>query len=85
MTEIIEIKIGYDGIVIANSKAGADIDLTARRSVLALAKQVPVDGKLVANPYKTWNEIDPGAARRRRSRCSARRRPPAPATPSSSW
>src|SRR5690606_23914487 len=25
----------------------------------AIAAEVPVDGKLVANPYKTWNEVDP--------------------------
>jgi len=56
---ITEVKIGYDGIVLANSKATAPINLTVKTVFLALAKQVPVDGKLVDNPYKSWSEIDP--------------------------
>ena len=59
VTEITEVKIGYDGIVLANSKATAPMNLTIKSVFLALAKQVPVDGKLVDNPYKTWSEIDP--------------------------
>ncbi|MGH6927352.1 MAG: PstS family phosphate ABC transporter substrate-binding protein [Dongiaceae bacterium] len=56
---ITEVKIGYDGIVLANSKATAPISLTVKTVFLALAKQVPVDGKLVDNPYESWSEIDP--------------------------
>ncbi|WP_293948300.1 PstS family phosphate ABC transporter substrate-binding protein [Sneathiella sp.] len=59
VTEITEVKVGYDGIVIANSKSAPVFDLTKQQIFMALAKQVPVDGKLVDNPYKTWNEIDP--------------------------
>jgi phosphate transport system substrate-binding protein len=59
VAEITEVKIGYDGIVLANSKATAPLNLTIKSVFLALAKQVPVDGKLVDNPYKTWSEIDP--------------------------
>lgn len=59
VTEITEVKIGYDGIVIANSKAARAYDLTVAQLWQALAKKVPVDGKLVANPYRTWSEIDP--------------------------
>src|SRR5512134_3520164 len=59
VTEITEVKIGYDGIVLANSKASAPLNLTVKTVFLALAKQVPVDGKLVDNPYKSWSEIDP--------------------------
>lgn len=55
---IIEVKIGFDGIVLGSSKAGADIDLTLTQVFLALAKKVPVDGKLVDNPYKMWSDID---------------------------
>ena len=58
VTEIVEIKIGYDGIVLANSKAAPHVSLTKEQIFLALAKQVPVDGQLVANPYKKWNDID---------------------------
>lgn len=58
VTAITEVKIGYDGIVIANSKKGGRFDLTREQVFLALAKQVPVGGKLVDNPYKSWKEID---------------------------
>ncbi|MEE2603447.1 MAG: substrate-binding domain-containing protein [Pseudomonadota bacterium] len=60
--DITEVKIGYDGIVIANSVKGEHIDLTLRDIFLALAKDVPnPDGseELVANPYKTWKEVNP--------------------------
>jgi phosphate transport system substrate-binding protein len=58
VTEITEIPIGFDGIAVANSKAGPDLDITLPQLWLALAKEVPVDGKLAANPYKNWSEID---------------------------
>jgi phosphate transport system substrate-binding protein len=59
VTEITEVKIGYDGIVLANSKADKQFGLSVKTVWMALAKQVPVDGKLVDNPYKSWSEIDP--------------------------
>lgn len=58
VTEITEVKIGFDGIVLANSKSGPALDLTLDQLFLALAKEVPVDGKLVANPYTKWSDID---------------------------
>ncbi len=60
--EVTEVLVGYDGIVIANSKATKQMEITRKEIFLALAKQVPAtDGseKLVDNPYKTWNEINP--------------------------
>lgn len=60
--EIVEIKIGYDGIAVANSKQAGQFSLTRRDLYLALAKDVPAaDGseKLVANPYKTWRDVNP--------------------------
>ncbi len=59
VTSITEVKIGYDGIVLANAKAGPDLKLTTKTVWLALAKQVPVNGQLAPNPYKSWSEIDP--------------------------
>ena len=59
----VEIKIGFDGIVLANSKAGAQADLTKEQIFKALAKNVAVDGKVVANPYVNWSDIDAVAAR----------------------
>jgi phosphate transport system substrate-binding protein len=59
VTEITEVKIGYDGIAIANSKSGPMIDLTLGELWQALAKDVPNDaGELVPNPYKKWSEIN---------------------------
>jgi len=56
---IAEVKIGYDGIVFAHSKSHGARDLTIEQVWLALAKTVPVDGRLAPNPYRTWREIDP--------------------------
>jgi phosphate transport system substrate-binding protein len=58
-TDIMEIKVGFDGITIAQSKAGAPMKLTMAQVFQAVADQVPdKDGKLVANPNKTWSDID---------------------------
>jgi phosphate transport system substrate-binding protein len=59
--DIIEVKIGYDGIAIANSKKHAPMQLSLRDIYLALAKEVPDPAggeKLVANPYKTWKQVN---------------------------
>ena len=59
--DVVELKIGYDGIAIANSKKAQPMNFTLRDIFLALAKEVP-DPKgteaLVANPYKTWKEVN---------------------------
>ncbi|HWA51328.1 MAG TPA: phosphate ABC transporter permease family protein, partial [Dongiaceae bacterium] len=59
VAKITEIPIGHDGIVIANSKSGPDFSITRAQLFLALAKNVPQNGVLVANPYQSWNQIDP--------------------------
>lgn len=59
VTEITELRIGFDGIVIANSKKAKHVDLTLAQLWKALAKEVPVGGKMVANPYQKWSDIDP--------------------------
>ena len=59
--EIIEVKIGYDGIVLANSKKTAPMKLSRKDIFLALAKDVPDPNggeKLVPNPYKTWKDVN---------------------------
>ncbi len=59
VTEIVEITVGYDGLTLAHSKAGTPFKLTLAQAFLALAEKVPdKDGNLVANPYKTWSDID---------------------------
>jgi phosphate transport system substrate-binding protein len=60
VTAITEIVIGYDGIALANSKSGPAVNLTRKQIWLALARQVPMGGTLVDNPYRAWSEIDPG-------------------------
>lgn len=56
--DVTEIQIGFDGIALANSKAHNRYTLTKQQIWKALAKEVVVDGKAVANPYTTWNQID---------------------------
>lgn len=61
VTDILEVKIGYDGIVLANSKKAPAMKISRKNIYLALAKDVPDpkgSKKLVPNPYKTWKEID---------------------------
>jgi phosphate transport system substrate-binding protein len=62
VTEIVEVKIGYDGIVLANSKKAPLMKVSRRDIFLALAKNVPDPknpGQLIANPYKTWKDVNP--------------------------
>ena len=59
VNEITEIPIGFDGIAIANSKAGPDFDITLGQLWLALAKEVPYEGRMAKNPYTNWKQIDP--------------------------
>ena len=59
--DIVEVKIGYDGIVIANSRESAPLELTLQDVFLALAKDVPAgeEGKTQPNPYTMWSDIRP--------------------------
>ena len=56
----IEAKIGFDGIVLANSRKSERMKITRQQIFLALAKDVPNSaGELIPNPYSMWSEIDP--------------------------
>ena len=60
--KIVEIKVGYDGIVLANSKKANIVKLSTRDIYMALAEKVPAneDGsELQENPYQTWKDINP--------------------------
>ncbi|MFZ5751261.1 MAG: PstS family phosphate ABC transporter substrate-binding protein [Pseudomonadota bacterium] len=60
VTDITELMIGYDGLSIAVSNATPfKWALTEKQLYQALAAEVEVDGKWVANPYKKWSDIDP--------------------------
>ena len=58
VTDITEVKFGFDGIVLANSKAIEPFSITLQQLFLALAKDVPSDGGMVANPNQTWADVD---------------------------
>ena len=59
VNDIVEVKIGYDGIVIANAINSPQVSLSRADIFLALAKKVPAgEGNLVDNPYKTWSDVD---------------------------
>ena len=59
--DVIEVQIGYDGIVIANSVDAKSINLSRKDLFLALAAKVPGDteGSLIDNPYTNWKQINP--------------------------
>ena len=62
VTDIVEVKIGYDGIALARSKEAPVLELSRKDIFLALAKEVPNPAgaeTLVANPYTTWKQVNP--------------------------
>jgi phosphate transport system substrate-binding protein len=59
VTEIVEVLIGFDGIVVANAKGSEPMNLSTKDIYLALAKLIPgPDGKLIENPNKTWRDVN---------------------------
>jgi len=59
VTDIVEVLVGYDGIVIANSRTAPQFKLSRKDVYMALAKDIPgADGKLVPNPHKTWKDVN---------------------------
>ena len=61
VTDVIEVQIGYDGIVIANSVTAPVMELSRKDLFLALAAKVPgvLEGELIENPYTTWQQVNP--------------------------
>ncbi|EEC4841682.1 phosphate-binding protein [Campylobacter lari] len=58
VSDIVGIMIGYDGIVLAQNKINAPLNISLHELFLALAKEIPQDGKLVPNPYTNWQQIN---------------------------
>ena len=56
--DITEVKIGFDGIVLASSKKTIRMSITLQQIFLALGKEVPVNGKMTKNPHTKWSDID---------------------------
>ncbi|MGR3625877.1 MAG: substrate-binding domain-containing protein [Limimaricola sp.] len=59
VSEIIEVRIGYDGIVFASDIDGESFAFTPADWYQALAAELPVDGEMVANPNTSWAEVNP--------------------------
>jgi phosphate transport system substrate-binding protein len=60
--DVVEVKVGYDGIVLAENKTGASLNVTRKDIYLALAKNVPDPANpmsLIPNPYTTWKDVNP--------------------------
>ena len=57
---VLEVKIGYDGIVVAQSAEAEPFALTRRELFLSLARQTPDDnGELQDNPHRKWSDVNP--------------------------
>lgn len=59
VNNVLEVRIGYDGIVFASDRNGPEFAFTPSDWFKALAAEVEVNGKLVPNPYTNWNQVDP--------------------------
>ncbi|MFU8824737.1 substrate-binding domain-containing protein, partial [Yoonia sp.] len=59
VTDIIEVRIGYDGIVFASDINGPEFAFTPEHWFQALAANVIVNGEIVPNTFSNWSEIDP--------------------------
>lgn len=59
VSDVTEVLIGYDGLSVAQSRDADAFGLTEKELYTALAAEVPVDGEIVANPHKTWSDINP--------------------------
>ncbi len=66
VTDIIELKIGYDGIVVATARSGASFNFELSDLYEGLAKDVPgPNGTFVPNPARTWSQVNPGLPNQR--------------------
>ncbi|WP_410217951.1 substrate-binding domain-containing protein [Paracoccus sp. (in: a-proteobacteria)] len=57
--EIMEVRIGYDGIVFANLSSGNAFEFTPADWFNALSAQVVVDGAVTQNTHANWSEVNP--------------------------
>jgi len=58
VTDIIEVRIGYDGIVFASDINGSTFAFSPADWYMALAAELPVRGVLVANPNTNWDAVN---------------------------
>jgi phosphate transport system substrate-binding protein len=57
--EVVEVRIGYDGIILGSSTKGRAFDVTLDQLWRATAAKVPVKGRWVANPNRLWSDVAP--------------------------
>ena len=55
----VEVLIGYDGIVMSNSRQGVSLNVSTEQIFLALARNIASGGSVVPNPHRKWSDIDP--------------------------
>ena len=58
VTEIMEVRFGYDGIVFASDIGGVDFALTPADIWAGLAAETVKDGAVAANAAKTWADVN---------------------------
>jgi phosphate transport system substrate-binding protein len=59
--DLVEVKIGYKAVVLANSQKGQFFEMSPKDIFLAVSREVPDpqdEKKLISNPYRTWSDID---------------------------
>ena len=57
--EIIELKIGYDGLVVAHDIKAPEFKLTLEELYKALAAEVPAGAAFAKNTVATWADVNP--------------------------
>lgn len=58
--DLTEIKVGYDGIVVANSRKAPQLVISRADLGKALTAKIPQeDGTWIDNPYTHWNQVNP--------------------------
>ena len=58
-SDVTEIKIGYDGMVLAQHKLLPRYNLTKKEIFLALSEYILINGEFILNPYQKWSDINP--------------------------
>ncbi|MEO3428481.1 substrate-binding domain-containing protein [Pelagibius sp. CAU 1746] len=53
-----ETAIGHQAVALGQLPGRAPAGLSLRQIFLALARQVPLEGRLIDNPYRLWSDID---------------------------
>ena len=56
---VTQIKVGYEAVVLARQRGAFRFDVNKVHLFRALAKEVPIHGRIVPNPYQKWSDIDP--------------------------